>query len=110
MGAHLVEVAILTLSYVFRYIVIVYFVWWLIALARGQTPGKQIFGLVAVKSDGTRFGWGRMFIREVFKQIYWVVTLGLGIVFDITLLVLSDEHRTVTDRVTGSTIVHVPSR
>ena len=106
-GARLVESAILALSYVFWYIVIVYLVWWLIALARGQTPGKQILGLVAVKSDGTRFGWSRMFIREVFKEIYWVFTFGLGIVIDITLLVLSDEHRTVTDRVTGSTIVHV---
>ncbi|WP_419921182.1 RDD family protein [Candidatus Poriferisodalis sp.] len=106
-GAHLVEVAIVTLSYVSWYIVIVYFVWWLIELARGQTPGKQIFGLVAVKSDGARFGWGRMFIREVFKQIYWVVTLGFGFFIDIMLLEFSDESRTVTDQVTGSTIVHV---
>ena len=74
-GARLVESAILALSYVFWYIVIAYAVWWLIALARGQTPGKQIFGLVAVKSDGTRFGWGRMFVREVFKEIYWAFTL-----------------------------------
>ena len=106
-GARLVESAILALSYVFWYIVIAYAVWWLIALARGQTPGKQIFGLVAVKSDGTRFGWGRMFVREVFKEIYWAFTLGLGIVIDLILLVLSDQHRTVADRVTGSTIVHV---
>ena len=106
-GARLVVGAIVTVSYVSWYIVIVYFVWWLIELARGQTPGKQIFGLVAVKSDGTRFGWGRMFIREVFKQIYWVVTLGFGFFIDIMLLEFSDESRTVTDQVTGSTIVHV---
>ncbi|WP_428116548.1 RDD family protein [Candidatus Poriferisodalis sp.] len=106
-GARLMESAILALSYVFWYIVIAYAVWWLIALARGQTPGKQIFGLVAVKSDGTPFGWGRMFVREVFKEIYWAFTLGLGIVIDLILLVLSDQHRTVADRVTGSTIVHV---
>ncbi|WP_423919127.1 hypothetical protein [Candidatus Poriferisodalis sp.] len=63
--------------------------------------------LVAVKSDGTRFGWGRMFVREVFKEIYWSGTFGLGVIVDIILLVLSDQPRTVADRVAGSTIVHV---
>ena len=65
---------------------------------------------MAVKSDGTRFGWGRMFVREVFKEIYWVCHFRfLGVIVDIILLVLSDQPRTVADRVAGSTIVHVPS-
>ncbi len=106
-AARLVDGAILALSYLYWYIVFAYAAWWLIVLARGQTPGKQILGLVAVKSDGTRFGWGRMFVREVFKEIYWFVTFGLGVIVDIILLLLSDQPRTVTDRVTGSTIVHV---
>ena len=107
--ARLLDVAILSLSYFYWYIVFAYAAWWLIVLARGQTPGKQILGLVAVKSDGTRFGWGRMFIREVFKEAYWAFTFGLGVVIDITLLLLSDQPRTVADRVTGSVIVYVPS-
>ncbi|WP_420625582.1 RDD family protein [Candidatus Poriferisodalis sp.] len=109
MAARLVDVAILALSYFYWYIVFAYAAWWLIVLARGQTPGKQVLGLVAVKSDGTRFGWGRMFVREVFKEIYWSVTFGLGVIVDIILLVLSDQPRTVADRVAGSTIVYVPS-
>jgi len=63
--------------------------------------------MVAVRPDGTRFGWFRMLIRELFKELYWVLTLGLGMIIDIMLLALSDDSRTVADRVTGSTIVHV---
>lgn len=106
-AAHLVEVVIRGFIAAYWFIAIPYVVWLVFALGRGQTPGKQLLGLVAVRSDGRRFGWGRMLVREIFKEIYWVLTLGLGIVIDVMLLVLSDEPRTVADRVMGSTIVHV---
>ena len=108
-AAHLIEVVIWALILAYWIVAIPYVVWLVFALRRGQTPGKQLLGLVAVRSDGRRFGWGRMLVREIFKEIYWVLTLGLGIVIDITLLVLSDEPRTVADRVMDSTIVHVSS-
>ncbi len=105
-AAHLIEIMIWALILAYWYVAIPYVAWLVFALMRGQTPGKQVLGLVAVKSDGTRFSLLRMLIREVFKEIYWVFTLGLGVVIDIMLLVLSDEPRTVADRVMGSTIVH----
>ena len=105
-AAHLIEVVIWGFIYAYWYVVIPYLAWFVFTLMRGQTPGKQLLGLVAVRSDGTRFGWLRMLIREIFKQIYWVLTLGLGMIIDVMLLALSDESRTVADRVTGSTIVH----
>ena len=106
LAALALDAVILMSALVFWYIVIAYAAWWLVALSRGQTPGKQVFGLVAVTPDGERFGWGQMLVREVFKVMTWAFTLGLGIVIDITLLVLSDEPRTVADRVRNSTIVH----
>ena len=106
LAALALDAVILMSSLVFWYIVIAYAAWWLVALSRGQTPGKQVFGLVAVTPDGERFGWGQMLVREIFKVMTWAFTLGLGIVIDITLLVLSDEPRTVADRVRNSTIVH----
>ena len=105
-AAHLIEVVIWALIAAYWYVAILYVVWLVLALMRGQTPGKQLLGMVAVRPDGTRFGWLRMLIREIFKQIYWVLTFGLGLIIDIMLLALSDESRTVADRVTGSTIVH----
>lgn len=106
-GAIAVDAAILMSALVSWYIVIAYGVWWLFALSRGQTPGKQVFRLAAVTPDGERFGWGQMLVREIFKVMTWGFTLGLGIVIDITLLVLSDEPRTVADRVRNSTIVRI---
>ncbi|WP_420611139.1 RDD family protein [Candidatus Poriferisodalis sp.] len=106
-AAHLIEVVIWAFIVAYWYVAIAYVVWLVFALMRGQTPGKQLLGMAAVRSDGTRFGWLRMLIREIFKQIYWVLTLGLGMIIDVMLLALSDDSRTVADRVTGSTIVHV---
>ncbi len=106
-AAHLIEVVIWGFILAVWYIAIPYVVWLVFALMRGQTPGKQILGLAAVRSDRTRLGGLRMLVREIFKEIYWAFTLGLGVVIDITLLVLSDEPRTVADRVMDSTIVHV---
>ena len=41
-----------------------YIVWWLIALGRGQTPGKQIVGICVIKDNGEPSGWGYTFLRE----------------------------------------------
>ena len=54
-----------------------YFVWWLIALKDGQTPGKKIVGVRAVRADtGETSGWGMMFVRE-----FLVKSLAFGISF-----------------------------
>lgn len=45
-------------------LVIGYLIWWLITLANGQTPGKQIVGIRAVNADGRPLGWGMTFVRE----------------------------------------------
>lgn len=45
-------------------VMIGYAVWWLFALGRGQTPGKQIVGIRVIKDDGEPSGWGYMFLRE----------------------------------------------
>lgn len=105
-AARLADVALFATTYLYWWLVFAYAAWWLVALARGQTPGKQMLGMAAVKSDGTRFGWGRMFVREAFKEIYWIFTFGLGALLDIGLLLLHEQPRTIADRVTGSTIVH----
>ena len=41
-----------------------YAVWWLFALRRGQTPGKQLVGIRVVKDDGEPSSWGYTFLRE----------------------------------------------
>ena len=48
----------------FLTLVIGYIVWWLIALGKGQTPGKQVIGIRVMKTDGTPSHWGWTFLRE----------------------------------------------
>jgi uncharacterized RDD family membrane protein YckC len=63
-----------------------YAVWWLFALRGGQTPGKQIVGIRAIRDDGTPSDWSYTFLREFVIKfllggflsgmtggIYWVV-------------------------------------
>ena len=39
-------------------------IWWLFALGRGQTPGKQLVGIRVIRVNGERSNWCRMFVRE----------------------------------------------
>ena len=65
-----------------------YFVWWLIALKDGQTPGKKIVGIRAVRANtGETLGRGMMFVREflvksllfsVFGSIMFIIVLGIA--------------------------------
>ncbi len=88
----------------FLTLIIGYFIWWLIVLARGQTPGKQLLGIYAIKPDGSRAGWGTMFAREVIKLIAHSSTVGFFA--DAILLLLDDEkHRSLSDRVVNTIMV-----
>ena len=41
-----------------------YAIWWLFALRRGQTPGKQLVGIRVIKDNGEPSGWGYTLLRE----------------------------------------------
>ncbi|WP_423919126.1 RDD family protein [Candidatus Poriferisodalis sp.] len=107
--AHLIEgffgLEILVLWWLF----FPYFLWWLFALARGQSPGKQLTGISAVRRDGSRFGWGRMFLRESVRVLFWTFTFGFGSLADSAAILLRKDRRSITDLVAGSVIVYVPS-
>ena len=108
--AHAIDGFFGLLVLMFWWLIVVYVPCWLFVLAWGQTPGKFLTGLVAVRSDGTPFGWGRMFVREVFQRLFWAVSLGFGSILDAGVLMLSRDRRSFTDRVVGSTIVRVSAQ
>ena len=56
--AHLLDVILFFLTLIIGYII-----WWLIVLGRGQTPGKQLLSIRAIRRDGSRVSWGIMFLR-----------------------------------------------
>ena len=55
---------------------LVYAAWFLVALGRGQTPGKQIVGVRVIRANGEPSGWWRAFLREVVVE--WIVVSTLS--------------------------------
>ena len=88
----------------FLTLVIGYIIWWLIVLGRGQTPGKQLLGICAVRRDGNPVGWGIMFVREIIK--YVAHSFVIGFFADAVLILIDDnERRSLADRVVDTVIV-----
>ena len=88
----------------FLTLVIGYFIWWLIVLGRGQTPGKQLLGIYAIKPDGNPAGWGTTFVREVVKFV--AHSFVIGFFADVVLMLLDDQdNRSLSDRVANTIIV-----
>lgn len=79
-------------------------VWWMIALASGQTPGKQLLGIRAIRQDGSSAGWGITFVREIIKIVAHSSTIGFFA--DAILMLIDDaQHRSLSDRAAGTAIV-----
>ena len=88
----------------FLTLIIGYLIWWLIVLGRGQTPGKQLLGIRAVKRSGDPSGWGNTFVREVVKTV--AHSFVIGFFADVILLLMDDdEHRSLSDRVADTVVV-----
>ena len=99
--AHILEPILFFLTLIIGYII-----WWLIVLGRGQTPGKQLLSIRAVRRDGSQVGWGIMFVREVVKLVAHGIG-GIGFLVDAVLILVDDaERRSLADRVVDTVIVH----
>ena len=90
----------------FLTLIIGYIIWWLIVLARGQTPGKQLLGIRAIKRGGEEAGWGTTFVREIVKAVAHSFVIGF-IADAILLLMDDDEHRSLSDRVANTVVVRI---
>ncbi|MYE55207.1 MAG: RDD family protein [Chloroflexi bacterium] len=89
-----------------------YIVWWLIALGRGQTPGKQILGIRVIKDDGEPSEWGYTFLREFVVKFLLLgflsqVTFGIAWLVDYLwpLWDRADKMQTLHDKMLGTLVV-----
>ncbi len=87
-----------------------YIVWWFIALGRGQTPGKQLMGIRAVKTDGISSDWGWTFLREF--VVKWLlfnliagVMLGLASLIDDMWALWDVDRQTLHDKIVKTYVV-----
>ena len=93
-------------------VVIGYIVWWLIALRRGQTPGKQIVGIRVIKDNGEPSNWGYTFLREFVIKMLLVgflsdVTLGIARLVDYLWPSWdrAEKMQTLHDKMLGTIVV-----
>lgn len=105
LAAYLLDIVLVPLT-----LFIGYLVWWLIVLAYGQTPGKQLVGIRVMKDTGEPLGWGLTFVREFLVQgivISFLSAITGGIVFVVNyLLPLFDPDRqTLHDKMVSTVVV-----
>ena len=102
LGALLLDFLLFLLTLIVGYII-----WWLIVLQRGQTPGKQLLGIRAVRRDGNPAGWGLTFGRELVKFVIHSLG-GIGLLADAILLLMDDdEHRSLADRAVDTVVIRI---
>ena len=75
-----IDVIFVGVMIAFAIIFVGYIVWWLFALRRGQTPGKQIVGIRVLRDDGSASDWGYTFLRE-----FVIKFLLVGILSNLTM-------------------------
>ena len=95
-------------------VMIGYIVWWLFALRRGQTPGKQIVGIRVIRDDGTPSSWGYTFLREFVIKFVLVgilsnLTMGAAWLVDYLWPLWDREKKmqTLHDKLLGTLVVRV---
>ncbi len=91
-----------------------YTIWWLFALRRGQTPGKQIVGIRVIRDDGSPSGWGYTFLREFVIKFLLVgflteATFGIARLVDYLwpLWDRAEKMQTLHDKLLGTLVVRV---
>ncbi len=87
-----------------------YFIWWLIVLGKGQTPGKQILGIRVIKDTGEDCGWGIMFVREFIVKFLLAgflagVTLGIYPVVNYLWPLFDKDNKALHDKIISTLVV-----
>ena len=106
LGAYVLDAVL-----VFLTLVIGYVIWWLFTLQWGQTPGKQMLGIRAVKVNGEPLGWGMTFVREfVVKFVLFGIlissfTSSLGSLLDFLWALWDRDRQTLHDKVVQSVVI-----
>ncbi len=85
-------------------------IWWLFTLANGQTPGKQLLGIRAVRDDGRDLGWGLTFVREfVIKGLLVGIisnfTFGIFWVINYLFPLFDKDQQALHDKMMSSMVV-----
>ena len=89
---------------------LIYGVWFLISLADGRTPGKQIAGIRTVRTTGEPSGWGGTLVREVVLKwmvgtCFGLLTLGIYCVVDYLWPLWDRNRQALHDKMAETLVV-----
>ena len=103
-GAYALDVPLLILTFVLGYIL-----WWLFTLARGQTPGKRLLGIRAMRVDGRPSDWGWTFIREFLVETVifaWLLgDLVIPWILDLLWAFRDKDRQTLHDKIVKTYVI-----
>lgn len=95
----------------FLTLVIGYVVWSLIVFKNGETPGKQLVGIRAIREDGQPAGWMLTFLREL--GVKWLLvnilasfTLGIARVADFAWAFFDEDRQALHDKLVQTVVVY----
>ena len=104
MGAYILDIVLVLLTLILGYII-----WWFFTLSRGQTPGKQLLGIRAMRADGTPSDWGWTFIREfIIKLIAFGIlnsVVGIASIVDLLWAFWDRDRQTLHDKIMKTVVV-----
>ena len=89
-----------------------YFVWWLISLKDGQTPGKKIVGIRVVNArNGETLGWGMMFVREFLVKnllfsIFGGMSLGIAQILNFLWPLWDANSQALHDKIVNTQVIY----
>lgn len=73
----------------------------------GKTIGRQIVGIKVVSANNEKLGFLQIAIREFSKSLFWLLTLGLGILVDWYLVVATPKKQSVCDRIANTLVIEL---
>lgn len=105
LSAYLLEIPLIVVTLGIGYII-----WFVFTLANGQTPGKQLVGIRAVRTDGRPLGWGMTFVREFLVKGLVIGILSsffFGIIWLVNYLfpLFDKDLQTLHDKIVSSVVV-----
>lgn len=86
-------------------------IWWLIAMGKGQSPGKQLLKMRCVRVDENRVAnYGEMVMREVVgKYLLGNITFGITtLVGGIQIIADDNKRQALWDKIAATTVVEDP--
>jgi uncharacterized RDD family membrane protein YckC len=88
-----------------------WFIWWIIAWGKAQTPAKQLLKMRCVRLDENRPAtFGEMAMRElVGKTLLGNVTFGISTIVGGIMVFTDDNNQALWDKIAGTTVVEDPN-